>query len=140
MKRPAPLSTAGRQTLVYLVFAGAGPALTGLIVWAMYAIRAWQGASAISRLDRFAALANLVAAGMLVIVVALACFVSIRAIKIGAHGLEATGSGGDGNATATVTTDVGTASVTVPTTPAPPTPPAAVDDDPPPVDDKPANS
>jgi hypothetical protein len=114
---------------VYLVFAGAGPALSALIIWAMVAIRAWGGATAIAKLDRFATLAYIVAGALLIIVAALACFVSIRALKISAHGLEATGSGGDGNATATVTTDAGTASVTVPTTP-----PA------PPVDDPPANS
>jgi hypothetical protein len=130
VKRPAPLTIAGRQTLVYLVFAGSGPALTLLVVWAMTSIREWQGASAISRLDRFAALANMVAAGLLIIVVALACFVSIRALKISAKGIEAEGSGGDGSATASLTTDAGTASVTLPTTPAAPSPPASDDDTP----------
>ncbi len=119
MKRPAPLTMAGRQTLVYLVFAGSGPALTVLIIWAMRAIRDWQGADAADKLARFAFLAQYVAIALLILVVALACFVSIRAIKVGKDGLEAT-SQNDGEPP----TMTATAQVTL----SPPPSPAPVDD------------
>ena len=82
-----PLSRDGRQSLIYLVFAGAGPATSLVSGWAMaLAYRAGQWAT-------FADLALLNAAGNLIIVTALAMFVSIRAIKIGRDGLEANGGG-----------------------------------------------
>lgn len=80
-----PLSRDGRQTLVHLVFAGAGPATSAMSGWAMMlAYRA-------ERWDTFANLAMVNAAGNLIIVTALAMAVSIRAIKISAKGFEADG-------------------------------------------------
>jgi len=110
MNRPAPLTLGGRQTLVYLVFAGCGPSLTAIVVWAMVTVRDFAGATALDRLDKFATLAILIAAALMVIVVALACFVSIRAIKLGKSGLEAESNGGGDAVTTTVTsTATGTA-------------------------------
>jgi hypothetical protein len=80
-----PFTREGRQTLVYLVFAGAGPALTLLVKWAM-------GQALDRKLnDAFASLADKVADALLVICLALACFVSIRAIKIGKDGMDVQG-------------------------------------------------
>ena len=87
MTRPSPLSKEGRQTLVYLSFAGAGPVLTAVVIWAM-AVAQWN-----TWRDVFANLAYMVAAGMLTIVTGLAMFVSIRSLKVSRDGLEA--SGGD---------------------------------------------
>lgn len=86
-----PYSREGRQTLIYLTLAGCGPALTLAMVWAMQTIRGWSEASATARLDKFAVLAYLIGAALLIIVTALACFVSIRAVKISKDGFEATG-------------------------------------------------
>lgn len=87
MKRPEPLTRDGRQSLVYLTFAGAGPALTAIVVWAM-AVAQWN-----TWRDVFANLAYMIAAGMLIVVTGLAMFVSIRSLKVSRDGLEA--SGGD---------------------------------------------
>ena len=89
-----PFTRDGRQTLVYLVFAGCGPALTVVVIWAMRVIRDWTGASVADRLDKFASLAMVIGAALLIITIALACFVSIRAVKIGKDGIEAQGEGG----------------------------------------------
>lgn len=93
-----PYTREGRQTLIYLALAGCGPALTVVMIWAMQVIRDWNEASAAARLDKFATLAYLIGASLLIIVTALACFVSIRAVKISKDGFEATG--GEGNAPA----------------------------------------
>lgn len=81
-----PFSHEGRQTLVYLIFAGAGPALT-VVVWlamgALAAARQWDG---------YMRLATIVALALLIIVTGLGMFVSIRAIKIGGL-LDAQGGG-----------------------------------------------
>jgi hypothetical protein len=90
-----PFGKDARSTLVYLVFAGCGPALTACVIWAMRIIRDWTGASDADRLDKFASLAMVIASALLVITVALAAFVSIRAIKVGKDGLEASSFGGD---------------------------------------------
>ena len=82
MNRWLPFTRDGRSTLVYLVLAGCGPALTLVLIWAMRTIRLWDGADAAQRLDRFADIANVISWALLVIVVALACFVSIRALKV----------------------------------------------------------
>ena len=87
MMRFFPFTKEGRQTLVYLTFAGAGPALTVIVVWAM-AVAQWN-----TWQDVFANLAYMVATGMLIIVTGLAMFVSIRSLKVSRDGLEA--SGGD---------------------------------------------
>ena len=91
-----PYTREGRQTLIYLALAGCGPALTLVMIWAMQVIRGWSEASADTRLDKFATLAYLIGAALLIIVTALACFVSIRAVKISKDGFEA--SGGEGQA------------------------------------------
>jgi len=101
ISRFLPFSRDGRQTMVYVVFAGCGPALTLCVLWAMRVIRDWSGASDAERLDKFASLAMLIGSALLVIVVALACFVSIRAIKIDKDGLSA--EGGDNSVPVTVT-------------------------------------
>src|SRR5437868_3549461 len=72
-----PFTHEGRQTLVYLVFAGAGPTLTLLVYLFMRVLAAARQWSAYERL------ATMVAIGLLVTVCGLAMFVSIRAIKIG---------------------------------------------------------
>jgi NAD/NADP transhydrogenase alpha subunit len=72
----------GRQALVYLVFAGAGPALSAIVVWAM--IVAQQR----GQWELFVLLAKANAAGQFVVVLALSAFVSIRALKISAGGIE----------------------------------------------------
>lgn len=95
IERFLPFTRAGRQTLIYLVLAGCGPALTVCIIWAMVVIRDWNEVAASARLDKFATLAMLLGAGLLIIITALACFVSIRAVKIGKDGFEAEGSQGD---------------------------------------------
>lgn len=86
-----PFSHEGRQTLVYLVFAGAGPALTLLVMWAMRQALAHGFQAA------FESLADKVTWALLIIVCGLACFVSIRAIQIGKDGVNVQGRdrGGD---------------------------------------------
>lgn len=86
-----PYSREGRQTVIYLALAGCGPALTLVMMWAMNTIRFWDQADATARLDKFATLAILIGVALLIIVTALACFVSIRAVKISKDGFEATG-------------------------------------------------
>lgn len=82
-----PFTRDGRMTLIYLALAGCGPALTLVVIWAMnLSQKANQWAI-------FADLANKVAWALLLIVLALSCFVSIRAIKVGKDGIEATGDG-----------------------------------------------
>lgn len=84
-----PFTHEGRQTLVYLVFAGSGPALCAIIIWAMV--------EALRRdlFKTFSHLSLVVAACLLIIVTGLAMFVSIRAVKLGKDGFSAEG-GQDG--------------------------------------------
>lgn len=102
-----PYSREGRQTLIYLVVAGCGPALT-LALWnfagtALDVIRHWDGAPPLDRLNHYAAIAELtiqlIGWALLVIVIALACFVSIRSLKLnvkqGTAEAEGDGSGGE---------------------------------------------
>jgi hypothetical protein len=84
-----PFTQEGRQTLVYLVFAGCGPALTAVVIWAM------DKALSLDLFDTFSNLSYVVAASLLIIVTGLAMFVSIRALKLTRDGLEATGGSGD---------------------------------------------
>lgn len=86
MKRPSPLTRDGRQTLVYLVFAGAGPSLTLVVMWAMI-----EALKRTALFDTFSHLAMIVAVSLLIIVTGLAMFVSIRAVKISKDGFEALG-------------------------------------------------
>jgi len=94
-----PFTREGRQTLVYITLAGCGPALTACIMWALSVIEKFPGASAEQRLDRYVELAYPLTWGLLLIVLALACFVSIRAVKLeaGKDGVKLDASGdGDG--------------------------------------------
>lgn len=90
-----PFTRAGRQTFIYLMIGLCGPALTILGWWAMETVRDFPGTTGTERLEVYARLATMVMVGLLVIIVALSCFVSIRAIKIGAGGIEAKGRGGE---------------------------------------------
>lgn len=89
MKRPAPLTRDGRQTLVYLIFAGAGPVLTLTVMWAMSEALQRQ-----ALFRTFGHLAMIVAVSLLIIVTGLAMFVSIRAVRISKDGFEAMGGNG----------------------------------------------
>lgn len=80
-----PFTHEGRQTLVYIVLAFAGPALTGVVMWAMSITRDEK------HWDIFGSLADKVSWSLLIIVCALACFVSIRAIKIDKNGASIEG-------------------------------------------------
>lgn len=83
-----PLTREGRQTLVYLTFAGAGPATSAVNLWAMLK------AAADGQWQVFYPLAMTNAVGNGIIVTALAMFVSIRAIKISKDGFQADGEQG----------------------------------------------
>lgn len=82
-----PFTREGRQTLVYLVFSGSGIALTAFVWW--FAEKALER----NLFGTFTDLARIVAASLLVTVIALGMFVSIRAIKVGKDGIEASGEG-----------------------------------------------
>jgi hypothetical protein len=84
-----PFSHEGRQTLVYICLAWAAPIICGMVLWAMRAIRDWGDAPAVDRLNRFADIADRLSWGLVLILVAYACFVSIRAVKIGKDGFSA---------------------------------------------------
>lgn len=98
LKSIFPFTRDGRQTLIYIALAGCGPALTLLVMWAM------DASQTANQWAIFADLANKVAWALLLIVLALAMFVSIRAIKVGKDGLEASG-GDDAAAGAQIATD-----------------------------------
>jgi hypothetical protein len=83
-----PFNHQSRQTLIYLVFAGAGPALTVTVIWAML-----EALERPKLWSTFSHLSLIVASAMLVIVVGLGMFVSIRAVRIGKDGFEASGGG-----------------------------------------------
>lgn len=80
-----PFTHDGRQTLIYLVFAGAGPALT-LAMLAIMSVLANAG-----RWTAYERMAILIGLCLLIIVTGLAMFVSIRAVKLGKDGFEAGG-------------------------------------------------
>lgn len=84
-----PWSRGGRQTLLTLVFALCGPALTACLMWILDVVRTFPGASADKRLDAYAELAKPVGWSLLIITVALACYISIRSFKAGPTGIEA---------------------------------------------------
>lgn len=96
-----PFTHEGRQTLVYLIFAGAGPALTLLAIDIMHDAmneRQW---------GIYASMASKVGWALLIITSGLGCFVSIRAVKLGKDGFAVDGrdqpggappQGGDGPA------------------------------------------
>lgn len=95
-----PFTREGRQTLVYLVFAGCGPSLTLLVMWAMN-----QSLGQPKLWPTFTRLATIVAVALLIITIALGMFVSIRALKISRGGIEA--SGGPDDVTVTAVAAVG---------------------------------
>lgn len=90
-----PYTHEGRQTLVYMALAWAAPIICGMLIWAMQTLRDWTDAPVLQRLERFADIADRLSWGLLVILVSYACFVSIRAVKIGKDGFEASSFGDD---------------------------------------------
>jgi len=80
-----PFTHEGRQTLIYLVFAGSGPALCCIVIWGM--VTALQN----DLFKTFSNLALIVASCLLMVVTGLSMFVSIRAVKIGKDGFSAEG-------------------------------------------------
>lgn len=95
-----PFTHQGRQTLIYITLALCGPALTFCIMWALSVVEQFPGTSGEARLAAYVELAKPMTWALLIIVVALACFVSIRAIRIGKDGLSA--EGGDNSVPVTV--------------------------------------
>ncbi len=94
-----PWTREGRQTLIYLVLALCGPALTVCIMWALSVIETFPGTTGQQRLDAYVSLAAPLGWSLIIIVLALSCFVSIRAIKIeaGKDGVKGDVTGeGDG--------------------------------------------
>ena len=77
-----PFSQEGRKTLIYLVIAGCGPALTIVIIWALTVIRDFKDATAEAKLASFSELAMMLGYNSIIITIALSCFVSIRAFNI----------------------------------------------------------
>lgn len=90
-----PFTGEGRRTLINLALFFAGPALTIAIIWAMHTIRFWQGLSAELRLERFANLADRLSWGLLLVLLAFATYVSIRAIKVNLKDGTAEAEGGN---------------------------------------------
>jgi hypothetical protein len=84
-----PYRHEGRQTLVYLVFAGSGPALTVVVIWAM--LKALDA----NLPKTFSQLSLIVASCLLIITTGLAMFVSLRAVKLGKDGFSAEGGNGE---------------------------------------------
>ena len=80
-----PFTHEGRQTLVYLMFAGAGPALTGLVVGIMYVCLEYK------LFETFKSMAWFMAVSALILNIAIGMFVSIRAVKISKDGISAEG-------------------------------------------------
>lgn len=86
-----PFTHEGRQTLVYLAYAGCGPALTLAVIWAM------QTAAEHGQWSLFGQMALVVSFSLLIIVTGHAMFVSIRALKLNKDGFEAQGGPADGD-------------------------------------------
>ena len=84
-----PWTREGRQTEIYIIFALSGPALTAVVIWAMI-----EALERVALWATFRDLALIVAAALMVVVIGLAMFVSIRAIKVGRDGIEANGEDG----------------------------------------------
>jgi hypothetical protein len=118
-----PFTHEGRQTLIYIIFAGAGPALCVICLWAMNAA-AEKGWNAV-----FANLAYKFGWANLIIVSGLACFVSIRSIKMGKDGFGVEGID-QGNAPPTPIATTTTTTKTEVAAPPPATPAAPATSDP----------
>ena len=91
-----PWTQEGRATAVYLGFLWSGPTLTALLRWSMGEIEFFPGAAADQRLAAFARLADKVVDGVLLVGIVYACFISIRALKVGASGIDVSGNGDAG--------------------------------------------
>lgn len=78
-----PYGRSGRQTLLYIVLALCGPALTGCLLWILRVVETFPDTTGEQRLEAYVDLSKPLGWALLIIVVALACFVSIRAVKIG---------------------------------------------------------
>lgn len=77
-----PFTHEGRQTLIYLIFAGSGPILT------LVGLRILNQTEAASQWGIYASQARIFGWSLFVIVSGLGMFVSIRAFKIGKDGFE----------------------------------------------------
>lgn len=97
-----PFSHAGRQTLMYLVLALCGPALTACIMKALAVVERFPGTTGAQRLTAYVELAKPLTWALLIIVTALACFVSIRAVRIGKDGFSAEARDEDNSVPVTV--------------------------------------
>lgn len=100
-----PFTHEGRQTLVYVALSWAAPVICAMLLWSMSRIETFPGAAADQRLARFADLADRISWGLLIILIAYACFVSIRAIKIGKDGFSAESRDDDAPAAAQAVAD-----------------------------------
>lgn len=83
-----PFTRNGRQTLIYLTLAGCGPALSYMVWHILDVVEKFPGAGAEQRLSSYVELAQYVFWSLVIIVMALAAFVSIRALKISKNGFE----------------------------------------------------
>ena len=87
-----PYTGEGRQTLLYMVLAGCAPALHGSIMWAMNVVKTFPGTTGEQRLNAYVKLAEPISYSLLIIVIALAMFVSLRSLKFSAKdGLDVQG-------------------------------------------------
>ena len=84
-----PWTRQGRQTLIYLAYAGAGPALCLIVIWAMERSLSMRLFATFTELSRYVAWA------LLVSVAGLASFVSLRAVKMGPIEVEGSPDRGD---------------------------------------------
>jgi len=78
-----------------IVFAMCGPALSVCILWALDTVETFPDTSGEARLEAYVTLAQPIGWSLIIIVVALAAYISIRSIKAGKDGLEATSFGED---------------------------------------------
>ena len=90
-----PWSRSGRQTLIYIMAALSGPALSIMVIAAGYVIVTFPDTSGEQRLDKFSSLAMIAALALLIVIIRDACFVSIRAAKI-KDWIEVKGDTGEG--------------------------------------------
>lgn len=90
-----PWSVNGRRTLLTIVFAACGPALTACIMWALNVVKTFPGTTGEQRLAAYVKLAEPVTWSLIIIVIALASYISIRSFKAGKDGIETTSFGDD---------------------------------------------
>lgn len=92
-----PYTGEGRQTLLYMVLAGCAPALHASIMWAMNVVKTFPGATGEARLAAYVKLAEPISYSLLIIVISLAMFVSLRSLKFSKDGLDVQGRDLDKN-------------------------------------------